>query len=54
MYFVSRSLICTGYVLRAQEVLAVSGDHNGQCSLRDFGYIIRKALIIQTACVAQY
>ena len=39
---------------RAQQVLAVSGDHNGECSLRDFGFIIRKALILQTAHVAQY
>ena len=39
---------------RAQQVLAVGGDHNGECSLRDFGFIIRKALILQTAHVAQY
>ena len=44
MYFVSRTLMWTGYVPRAQQILAVSGDHMD--SARDFGFIIRKALII--------
>ena len=54
VFYVSSASIWTGHVSSAQQSLAVSGNRNGQCSLRDFGFIIRKALIIQTANAAQY